>query len=37
MDHVQKKAFRLEGYVVCVDSVYTAGFPIVIRQVVVIL
>ena len=30
-----KKAFRLEGYVVCFVSAYTAWFPVVICRVVV--
>ena len=30
-----EKAFRLEGYVVCFVSAYTAWFPVVIRRVVV--
>ena len=34
---MSKKAFLLEGYVVCFSSVYTAWFPVVIRRVVVIL
>ena len=34
---IYKKAFRLEGYVVCFFSVYTAWFPVVICRIVVIL
>ena len=32
-----KKAFRLEGYVICFVSVYTAWFPVIIHHIVVIL
>ena len=32
-----KKAFRLEGYVICFVSAYNAWFPVVIHRVVVIL
>ena len=32
-----KKAFRLEGYVICFVSVYTAWFPVIIHHIVAIL
>ena len=32
-----KKAFRLEGYVICFVSAYNAWFPVVIHRIVVIL